>query len=80
MVAALNETDTDDQELILKIRVDRRADLDAMLDAGVNLLRKRTKSLDSVRGILVTRHSPSDFTLEIHPDVPFGTTREKQEW
>ncbi|GAP60752.1 hypothetical protein AHiyo1_43380 [Arthrobacter sp. Hiyo1] len=31
-------------------------------------------------GILVTRHSPCDFTVEFHPDVPFGVTYERRNW
>jgi DHA2 family methylenomycin A resistance protein-like MFS transporter len=30
------------------------------------------------RGILVTRYSERDFVLQLHPDVPFGTTREQR--
>ncbi|QCP00827.1 hypothetical protein FCN77_20380 [Arthrobacter sp. 24S4-2] len=29
------------------------------------------------RGILVTRHGYSDFTVALSPDVPYGSTREQ---
>lgn len=32
------------------------------------------------RGIMITRHSPYQFTLELHPDIPFGVTRELDAW
>lgn len=32
------------------------------------------------RGIMVTRHSAWDFTVELHPDVPYGQTHETQLW
>ncbi|AMB42141.1 MULTISPECIES: hypothetical protein [Paenarthrobacter] len=28
-------------------------------------------------GILVTRHTPTAFTVELHEEVPYGTTRER---
>jgi hypothetical protein len=28
-------------------------------------------------GILVTRHGPTSFTVNLSPDVPYGTTQER---
>lgn len=56
-----------------------RSDMEAKLETAVEHLRGRARS-GLGRGILVTRHSPWEFTLELHPSVPYGTTLECQEW
>lgn len=60
------------------IRVTSRAELDEELERGVYQLRSAAQQ--DRQGILVTRHSPYDFVLELHRDVPFGLTLEKQMW
>ncbi|WP_423184587.1 hypothetical protein [Arthrobacter sp. NyZ413] len=57
------------------IHVSDPADLDTQLSQAEAQLQHQA-SLYQDRGILITRHSPWDFTLELDPSVPFGTTRE----
>lgn len=68
------------QAAIIRITVDSRADLDHKLEAGVSLLQRQATSLGCTQGILVTRHSIRDFTVELHAEVPFGMTCERQSW
>ena len=56
-----------------------RAHMDEQLDYCVNLLLDHAL-LRPEMGILVTRHSPCEFMVELHPDVPFGVTFERQAW
>lgn len=70
MTRPLYEAGLIDDEPVLKVCVDSRANLEAVLEAGVTLLRHRTGFLSGDSGVLVTRHSACDFTLEVHPDVP----------
>ena len=70
------ETSNDD---ILQIRLQKRSQLEDQLDKAVNILAERAP-LSGGKGILVARHSPADFTVQLHPDIPFGTIQEIQEW
>jgi hypothetical protein len=56
-----------------KMQMERRLE-----DAMSHLLERAMIHRD--RGIMVTRHSPNEFTLELHPDIPFGVTRELDAW
>lgn len=56
-----------------------RAHMDEELARSVNLLIEHAQ-LRRDMGILVTRRSMRDFTVELHPEVPFGFTRERQTW
>jgi hypothetical protein len=68
-----------EHQTIITFHVGSRADMESSIETGESLL--RTSALQTAdKGILVTRHSPHDFTMELHPEVPFGTTRERQEW
>ena len=71
-------TDARNEDL-LHIRVQKRSQLEDQLDKAVNVLAERSP-LCGGQGILVARHSPRDFTVELHPDVPYGTIQETQEW
>ena len=71
-------TDASNEDL-LHIRVQKRSQLEDQLDKAVNNLAARAP-LCGGKGILVARHSPRDFTVQLHPDVPYGTIQEKQEW
>ena len=71
-------TDASNEDL-LHIRVQKRSQLEDQLDEAVNILAERAPLCDG-KGILVARHSPQDFTLQLHPDVPYGTIQERQEW
>jgi hypothetical protein len=61
------------------VRVNCRADLENELERGVLQLRAIAQTIGD-RGILITRHSPYEFVLELHNDVPFGQTLEKRCW
>lgn len=63
----------------LRVRVEDRYGLDLQLNEAESNLRRLADAYGD-RGILVTRHSPWDFTIELHPDVPFGTSREQHDW
>lgn len=63
----------------LSVKITRRADMDRQLNRAVERLRERAH-LQPTRGILVTRHSATDFTLELDSSVPFGTTHEEDAW
>lgn len=66
-------------EALLHVRVQDRRHLEEQLDKAVDILAARSP-LHGGTGILVARHSARDFTLQLHPDVPFGTIQERQEW
>ena len=59
------------------LHVKDRADMLTKLDSAVDQLIELGLQLRCGRGILVTRYSPRDFTVELHPSVPFGTTHER---
>lgn len=63
----------------ITIAVKSRSDMESQLERAVQLLKQRALGLGD-RGILVTRHSAEDFTVELHSSVPFGLTQERQEW
>ena len=46
------------------------------LDAAEKLARAQALKEGS-RGILVTRHGPTSFTVTLSADVPYGITRER---
>jgi hypothetical protein len=66
-------------EALLHVRVQDRRHLEEQLDKAVDILASRSLRHGG-KGILVARHSPRDFTLQLHPDIPFGTIQERQEW
>lgn len=49
---------------------------DLKLEAAVTAIREQG-TLDGGRGILVTRHAPGSFTVELSNDVPFGLILER---
>lgn len=49
--------------------------LDAAVAAAQELAMRERR-----RGILVTRHAPDTFTVELSANVPFGLTIERQNW
>ncbi|WP_043472049.1 hypothetical protein [Arthrobacter sp. Rue61a] len=56
-----------------------RASMDQQLWDAVNTL--KAESLAGSRcGILVTRNSPDNFTVELSSSVPFGMIYEQQSW
>lgn len=48
---------------------------DRELNAAVTAMREQAM-IDGQRGILVTRHSPETYTIELSESVPFGFTHE----
>ena len=55
--------------------VKTRRGMDLELQTRMAVLVKRAAHYGD-RGILVTRHSPCDFMLELHTGVPYGETME----
>ena len=66
-------------EDLLHVRVQKRSQLEDQLDKAVNILAERAP-LCGGKGILVARQSARDFTVQLHPDIPYGTIQERQEW
>jgi hypothetical protein len=66
-------------DLPIVITATDRAGLDRQLDEAVATT--RTKAMhERRRGILVTRHGYDTFTVDLSDAVPFGLTREHQDW
>jgi hypothetical protein len=55
--------------------VANRTEMDLRLQETMEVLIERAVHHRD-RGILVTRHTPRDFTLELHREVPYGETKE----
>jgi hypothetical protein len=60
----------------LTVTATDRASMDLKLEAAVVAI-KEQGILDGRRGILVTRHAPGTFTVELSDDVPFGLILER---
>ena len=60
----------------LQVIVRRASDMDHALDSGVRKL-QAVALAGGAGGILVTKHAPGRFTLELTHDVPFGYIHEK---
>lgn len=63
----------------IRIEVADRLDLEAKLEEAAEALMS-TAHEHRDRGILITRSSPHEYYIELHPHVPFGTTYERCEW
>lgn len=59
-----------------EVIVHQAREIDQTLDAVARSLQATAMS-HGTAGILVTRHAPGRFTLELSRDVPFGYTYEK---
>lgn len=59
----------------IHIKVNSRQDLEDHLEAAVRDLQEAALQAGTC-GILVTRHSPGNYTAELSDQVPFGMTRE----
>lgn len=64
---------------VLTVRARDPSEMEARLEQAAALLQDRAQALGD-RGILVTRHSPWDFTLQLDPEVPYGLTLERCDW
>jgi hypothetical protein len=62
--------------LVLEIEAETAALLAEELDAAVAVARARAME-ENRHGILVTRHSPTLFTVAVSAEVPFGLTLER---
>jgi hypothetical protein len=51
--------------------------LEEHLNRAVELAQQRAVE-EGRHGVLVTRHGPASFTVEVSADVPYGITRERQ--
>lgn len=60
----------------MDIVVNHAREIDHALDSGVRKLQALALARGA-GGILVTKHAPGRFTLELSHDVPFGYTHEK---
>ncbi|MBT2566286.1 hypothetical protein J7I84_07200 [Arthrobacter sp. ISL-85] len=61
---------------VLTVTVTDRDSRDVDLEAAVIAMREQAL-LGGRQGILVTRHAPGKFTVELSDDVPFGFTHER---
>lgn len=60
----------------MEVLVHHARELDYALNSKLMEL-QHTALAKGTSGILVTRHGPGQFTLELSQDVPFGYTQEK---
>jgi hypothetical protein len=65
--------------LPLTVQVRDRASLESQLDAAVSCVQE-VAGRERRRGILVTRRGYGDFIVDLSDAVPFGVTRERQDW
>ncbi len=62
---------------IYNVTADDPQEIAESLDVAEQLA-KEWALTEGVRGILVTRHGPTSFTVALSADVPFGTTLERE--
>ncbi|HKU31320.1 MAG TPA: hypothetical protein VJQ60_12590 [Arthrobacter sp.] len=65
-------------DVVLEVTVDDRSSLQLELDRAVEFALKH--AFESRRGVLVTRHGFTFYTVAVSQDVPFGETRERTVW
>lgn len=63
----------------IQVQVVSLRDMETTLERCIELLIPRARSLQD-RGILITQYSPTDYVVELHAKVPYGTTRERRKW
>lgn len=66
-------------DLPIAITVTDRASMERQLDEAVAAAMARAMH-EGRQGILVTQHDNDSFTVALSDAVPFGLTREHQEW
>jgi AmiR/NasT family two-component response regulator len=66
-------------DLSVAVRITDRDSLENQLDAAVAAVRERATG-EKRRGVLVTRHSATEFTVALSDHVPFGLTQENHAW
>ncbi|MDQ0822443.1 hypothetical protein QFZ79_000180 [Arthrobacter sp. V4I6] len=62
--------------VIADVHVRNKAEMDEKLDIAITAARSQALA-DGTRGLLVTRHEFSHFSVVLSADVPFGFTRER---
>jgi hypothetical protein len=65
--------------LSMDVVISERAAMEAELEAAVGRAREAAMK-DGTAGILVTRKSPTTFTVAVSEEVPYGITQEQQAW
>jgi hypothetical protein len=66
-------------DLPIAVTVTSRASMESELDEAVTFAMAKALC-EGRRGILVTQHDGSCFTVGLSHDVPFGLTREHRAW
>jgi hypothetical protein len=66
-------------DLPIAVTATDRASMERQLDEAVSVAIARAMH-ERRRGILVTRHDHDSFTVALSNAVPFGLTREYQDW
>lgn len=66
-------------DLPIAVSVTDRASMERQLDQAVTIA-KTQAMVEGRQGILVTRHDYNSFTVDLSETVPFGLTREHQDW
>lgn len=66
-------------DLEITVTVTVRANMERRLDEATAIARAWAMD-EGRRGILVTRHDRGSFTVALSDAVPFGLTREHQNW
>lgn len=66
-------------DLPIAVSVTDRASMERQLDQAVTIAKTRAMH-EGRQGILVTRHDYNSFTVDLSEAVPFGLTREHQDW
>jgi hypothetical protein len=66
-------------DLPIAVTATDRASMEHQLDEAVALAMTRAMR-EGRQGILVTQHDNDSFTVDLSDAVPFGLTREHQEW
>jgi hypothetical protein len=66
-------------DLRITVTARDRTSLQRQLDEAVTVAMTRAMR-DGCQGILVTQHNYDSYTVALSDDVPFGLTREHQDW
>jgi hypothetical protein len=66
-------------DLAIAVTAIDRASMERRLNEAVTAAMTRAMQ-EGRQGILVTQHDYDSFTVSLSDDVPFGLTRELQEW
>lgn len=73
------DTERTDLPIRLTMTADEADSFMKELDAAITALQRLTIA-NGREGVLVTRNGCRSFTIELTPEVPYGTTREVSRW